>query len=495
MGQIKNRAGQVFADFNEWKKWAEQPSDQHPGYNNVLPALVEFLGFYPHLLDSSVSEQLEQCTENVLTDLNDELDEIGKSWEIDRRLNDALKDLSPTLAIWYKKYSMMRLKQKEDGTYILKSFVNNHLFDGSKSIKELSSLDVYKSLVIPNCVSEIASDAFCKATLKSIEFPDTLATNDKIKVNLERGWGPASIRTIYPHDIELTDSRYNTRDDVVNVRFGINYSTFKLLCELYPNAFKLQDDGKVIADHIESCTTTDGWSSDGNMMMLSETERFIQLAPDTIVTSKPYDMHSLVSYEDKVEIQGEDVVNKRLASLKRMEESCIVAVELIPGLGEKKPVVIPASVETLFVHRDVDELIIEGNPQNIFFKDKLAEKKVVINAGIQEVSKVLLEYYKLPRGKNPEQIIFNVPALCEEQSIIPGYIRATLAYRDGYEVYDVISEINTKYIVSMHPEEITLRNQPVMGTRIHMASNGIERHQTLVVYEPMEMIAEKIKNA
>ena len=94
-----------------------------------------------------------------------------------------------------------------------------------------------------------------------------------------------------------------------------------------------------------------------------------------------------------------------------------------------------------------------------------------------------------------EQIIFNVPALCEEQSIIPGYIRATLAYRDGYEVYDVISEINTKYIVSMHPEEITLRNQPVMGTRIHMASNGIERHQTLVVYEPMEMIAEKIKNA
>ena len=36
MAQIKNRAGQVFADFNELKKWAEQPSDQHPGYNNVL---------------------------------------------------------------------------------------------------------------------------------------------------------------------------------------------------------------------------------------------------------------------------------------------------------------------------------------------------------------------------------------------------------------------------------------------------------------------------
>ena len=72
MGQIKNRAGQVFADFNEWKKWAEQPSDQHPGYN-VLSALVKFLGFYPHLLDSSVSELVEQCTENIPDDFYDKL--------------------------------------------------------------------------------------------------------------------------------------------------------------------------------------------------------------------------------------------------------------------------------------------------------------------------------------------------------------------------------------------------------------------------------------
>ena len=151
--------------------------------------------------------------------------------------------------------------------------------------------------------------------------------------------------------------------------------------------------------------------------------------------------------------QFEEDDPKQIVTRKQFEDARIVAVELIAGFGEKKPVVIPATVETLFVHRDVDELIIEGNPQNIFFKDKLAEKKVVINAGIQEVSKALLEYYKLPRGRNAEQIIFNVPALCEEQSIIPGYIRATLAYRDGYEVYDVISEINTKYIVSMHPEE------------------------------------------
>lgn len=500
MGQIKNRAGQVFADFNEWKKWAEQPSEQHAGYNNVLPELVEFLGFYPHLLvEQDGSLYAEECTENAIA--------IFKEGVKGETLNDIRRhkrrsgeeftymDIYPCHGLDYAKYVMMSLVPKEDGTYILKSFENNHLFDGSKSINELRLLDGFKSLVIPNCVSEIASDALSNATLNSIEFPDTVATKEKIKVNLQRGWGPATIKTIYPLDIEPTNSGYNMVDDLVNERFGINYQTFKLLCELYPNAFKLQEDGKVIADQIESCTTADGRVTDGNMMMLSETEKFIQLAPKTNVTSKPYDMHSHMSNEDWIEIQGEEVVNARLARLKGLEEARVVAVELIEGFGEKKPVVIPATVETLFVNRGVDELIIEGNPKNIFFKNKLAENKVVVNAGIQEVSKALLEYYKSPRGRNPEQIIFNVPALCEEKSIIPGYIRATLAYRDGYEVYDVISEINTEYIVSMHPEEIKLRNQPVMGTRIHMASNGIERHQTLVVYEPMEMIAEKIKNA
>ena len=63
------------------------------------------------------------------------------------------------------------------------------------------------------------------------------------------------------------------------------------------------------------------------------------------------------------------------------------------------------------------------------------------------------------------------------------------------EVYDEITEINTRFIVSMSSEEITLRDHPVVGTRIHMASNGIEQHQTLVGYEPMEMIAEKIARA
>lgn len=474
MGEIKNRVGQVFADFNEWKKWAEQPSDQHPGYNNVLPELVKFLGFYPHLLDSSVSELVEQCTENILEEVIKDVEWILNKKRI---IYNTLEDLSPYLALRYGMHTIMRLKQKEDGTYRLKAIDN---FSDNSGIKRLT---------IPEFVTEIDTDALADITLDEINFPDTFNTKNKIRVSLNF-W--RSINTIHPLDIEVKGT---SLENVKNGRFCIMYTTFKSLYELYPAAFTPNEEGKVWADNVAYCTTLNG-SSDYSavMIMLSEYEKFVQIAPDMMFPPKAYSLRGYNGREMETH-QFEEDDRKQIVTRKQFEDARIVAVELIDGFGEKKPAVIPDTVDTLFVNRDVDELIIEGNPQNIFFKDKLAGKKVVVNAGIQEVSKVLLEYYKLPRGRNAEQIIFNVPALCEEQSIIPGYIRATLAYRDGYEVYDVISEINTKYIVSMHPEEMTLRNQPVMGTRIHMASNGIERHQTLVVYEPMEMIAEKIKNA
>lgn len=476
MGQIKNRAGQVFADFNEWKKWAEQPSDQHPGYNNVLPALVEFLGFYPHLLDSSVSELVEQCTENIPEDFNDE-------WNLEREpmIYNTLKDLSPDLALRYAKHAIMDLEQKEDGTYRLKAIDD---FSGNSGIR---------CLTIPEFVTEIDTDALADITLAEINFPDTFNTKNKIRVSLYQYWGNGSINTIHPLDIEVKGA---SLENVVNGRFDIKYTTFKSLCELYPAAFEPNEEGKVWADNSAFCTTINygGCDYSAVMIMLSGSEKFVQITPNMILPPKPYSLRRYNGREMETHEFVEEDSNQTMMR-KRFEDARIVAVELIARFGEKKPAVIPDTVDTLFVNSDVDELIIEGNPKNIFFKDKLAGKKVVVNAGIQEVSKALLEYYKLPRDRNAEQIIFNVPALCEEQSIIPGYIRATLAYRDGYEVYDVISEINTKYIVSMHPEEITLRNQSVMGTRIHMASNGIERHQTLVVYEPMEMIAEKIKNA
>ena len=477
MGQIKNRAGQVFADFNEWKKWAEQPSEQHAGYNNVLPELVEFFGFYPHLLEEGNSDYAETCTEKAIPIFND-------GGEIKNLCDLLIDDVAySSIAVYHKIYTSMELTPKEDGTYKL------------DSIRDLDTS--YEWLTIPDVVTEIESDALTSKSWKGVNFPDTFNTNAKIKVSLESSWRrPAEISTINPLNIEVRGVKM---EEVENSRFNIKYTTFKHLCELYPAAFKPNKEGEVWADKSELCTALDGRCARGvRMIMLSESEKFVQIDPDTLFPPKPYNpwarRDSIETIEERF---GEEMAAKKLARFKQFEDASTVAVELIPGFGEKHPVALPASVDTLFINRIPDELVIEGNPHNVFlYYNGLAQKRAVINAGIQELnSKEIFERYKVAWGKDDERIIFNLPPLCDEKSIIPGYIRATLAFRDRYETYDVITEINTKYIVSMHPEEIKLRNQPVIGTRIHMASNGIEQHQTLVVYEPMEVIAEKIKNA
>ena len=478
MGQIKNRAGQVFADFNEWKKWAEQPSEQYPGYNNVLPELVEFLGFYPYLLKvEKSSEYAEKCTDKAVAVLNE-----GDEWASFNLYELLIDEVVYTgIMTKHKIYANMKLSQKEDGTYKL------------ERIRKFEASNEW--LVIPDGVTEIEPDALTSVSWNGVTFPYTFNTDAKIKVSLASSWGSSpSINTIYPLNIEVQGVKM---DDVENGRFNIKYTTFKHLCELYPDAFKPNDEGKIWADISESCLSLGGGRARGvRMIMLSESEKFVQIDPDTMFPPKPYDFRCYDDYETHVAIFGEEDVNRTLARSKQLEDARIVAVELVAGFGEKHPIVLPASVDTLFVNWPPEELVLEGNPHNVFFDKVLAQKRVVVNAGIQELnSREIFERYRTAVGKDDERIIFNLPQLCEEKSVIPGYIRATLAIRDRFEEYDVITEINTKYIVSYHPQEITLRNKSVTGTIIHMASNGIERHQSLVVYEPMEMIAEKIKNA
>lgn len=56
--------------------------------------------------------------------------------------------------------------------------------------------------------------------------------------------------------------------------------------------------------------------------------------------------------------------------------------------------------------------------------------------------------------------------------------------------------INTHFIVSREPVEIGIRDRVVTGTKIFIAWQDVEQYQKVyLVYEPMEMIAEKINNA
>lgn len=86
-------------------------------------------------------------------------------------------------------------------------------------------------------------------------------------------------------------------------------------------------------------------------------------------------------------------------------------------------------------------------------------------------------------------MIYAIPALCEEDSKIPGYIKATLVNNDE------LIDINTKYILSVEPYELKdkyEKYQPHTGTLMTCASNGIERRCQILVYEPHEMVVHKI---
>lgn len=254
---------------------------------------------------------------------------------------------------------------------------------------------------------------------------------------------------------------------------NVTYDTFKLLYVLYPNAFVQSEKEEMQFSKATMCMGASGTPSMDWMRKLSVKEVFVQNKIGSCMTSNP-------AFNDD----------------KDFEQCKIVAVELLPTLNSsiEELCVVPESVDTIFVRRGVRELVIEGNPHNVFLHEK--PDKLKINAPLKQVNADnIVRLYKETFDKDRERYVFNVPELCEENSRIPGYIRATLAFRDGVEVYDEITEINTRFIVSMSSVEITHRDHPVVGTRVHMASNGIERHQTLVVYEPMEMIAEKIARA
>ena len=332
--------------------------------------------------------------------------------------------------------------------------------DGTYTLVRLNALRG-DSLIIPELVSVIEPMALQGHSLMRVFFPKNFTSKNPIHINfLKDGCGRnLSVITSSPLDIRCDEESLNA---IYNERFfNLKYRTFVSLYELYPQAFTMSENGKCMFDEGE-------FTKNLNMMKnVSADGTFVQVKAGN-------------ELDEVLELDGcMNIIAMELLGKKSYREE------------EIKTRVIPASVDTLFVDTPLDELIIEGNPHNVFLYQK--PKNLKINAPLSKVNASnIVRDYKESYGEQHDNYIFNVPDLCDEDSAIPGYIRATLAFRDGVEAYDVITEINTKFIVSMSPTDITHRDHPVMGTRIHMASNGIERHQTLVVYEPMEMIAEKI---
>lgn len=106
----------------------------------------------------------------------------------------------------------------------------------------------------------------------------------------------------------------------------------------------------------------------------------------------------------------------------------------------------------------------------------------------------ILEALHMNDPRHDWSIVFAAPELCEEVSSLPGYIRVTKALDNMVEYAEHdgdIIDINTKYIQSVEPVDIE-RYHPIKGSIIRCAPNDDEKETKFFVYEPCDMVRQKI---
>lgn len=444
---IKNLSGQEFANFDAWKEWAEECNIHH--------LVVEFLTFYPWIITEKDGAQASE-------EFSNKLKEISMAYSCDALIkNYEFKDLEPLGYPWYEyfyNFSAMKLIPNGDGTYTL---ANVH-FRASGNLR------------IPECVSRIECNALEGVGIKSLTFPKNFASTSPIYITLHQAsysWSYDYVYTVYtrhPLNIEFDQKK---SDNLKNGYYSdLLYTTFRRLCSVWPSAFEGED------------------SPFDDIAYLYEGGHLRRISNDSVYAA----------YSASNALQLHDVTHPIPSKSDEvpLDECKVVAMEILPKeYGEhfeSNIITVPESVEVLIVRRKIKELIILGNPKYVYLDE--VPDKVKVNAKIAEVrSQTLKEAY---REYGYERVVFNLPDLCREESVNAGYIRVTAAEVGRYEKHDRVVEINAEHIVLMSPETIFYRDRPVCGTRVHLAWNGNEQSfLTILAYEPMDMIAEKINRA
>ena len=137
---------------------------------------------------------------------------------------------------------------------------------------------------------------------------------------------------------------------------------------------------------------------------------------------------------------------------------------------------------------DIDTLVFEGRiPEtNDSFKE-CKIKELIINQSRKHAGKIPADIRDALTKVNGNYI-YGTPDLCQEESTIPGYIKATLAKNEE------LIDINTKYIISVEPcEYLHYKN---VGSIIKCAADaGNHVAYEIMVHEPCKMIYEKISKS
>ncbi len=172
---------------------------------------------------------------------------------------------------------------------------------------------------------------------------------------------------------------------------------------------------------------------------------------------------------------------------------------------------IPASVREIgkkaFFNAKINNIVFEGKWTAGIDPEAFTGMKHIGGIRINDNAQNISSYNNLLEAVDNDykKLTLAAPCICKEDSPVIGYIRATQAYySDGYRTRarwndilhnEGIIDINTRYIVSVKEYKIPTYN-PVKGSQImlHGADND-HQHYCYIVYEPVEMVLQKIDNA
>ena len=170
---------------------------------------------------------------------------------------------------------------------------------------------------------------------------------------------------------------------------------------------------------------------------------------------------------------------------------------------------IPDSVTEIgkkaFLYAHIKNIIFEGKWTEYIDPEAFEGLKCEESIRINDTAQNIPSYNDLLKAvdNDCDKLTLAAPRLCEETSPAIGYIRVTqVYYRDGYRSRwnnvmhnEGILDINTRYIVSVKEYAIPTYT-PIKGSIITLfGSNSDYQHYSVTVYEPLEMVLEKIDTA
>lgn len=464
--------------FQQWVDWANQPSKEYPGRNNILPELVSYVK-----KRCILSDEFYECWKNPEKDWSLEARRVlspadcetfsTKTYELypeAKSLSDCLLHSHTELVDLLVSMSM----EEFWAAIFLSPYTKNQMVVVERNDDKvlLRCSDRNSEITIPNDITVLGDKAFAQMDwLQKVIIPDSVIRIGALCfdqcVNLEKVILPKGIREI---------------------KHGVFSSCKKLKSIVLPDSIERIDDYVFSGCYsLETITIPKGVRSIGwNNFKGCDNLRKISILSDSLelyLTCLGELNLDLLETTCGVHFMEDNNINSNTPAIKQLRfiDRCdCLDLELFHGysiLG-----------------------FAGGCPKSIKNVDEYSLMELRVNIERNSISNEQLKMLKevCYKGKNitEAKIILAAPARCEELSIIPGYIKVTEAYshKDLLNDYDRISDINIKYILKTEPKVIE-RYKPINGCIITCASNNGDSGISILVYESKEMVDEKIKTA